>query len=62
MYIITHAEGEETNTMLLVGRLIGSLRYGGGAGGREGVRAGGREGGRAGGREGGRAGGRDGGM
>ena len=52
MKIITHAEEEETNTMLLVGRLIGSHReVGREGGGREG---GGREEGREEGREGGR--------
>ena len=48
MKIITHAEEEETNTMLLVGKLIGSLREVGreGEGGMEGgkERGGGREG------------------
>ena len=51
MKIITHAEEEETNTMLLVGRLIGSHREVGREGGR---RKGEREGGREAGREGGR--------
>ena len=62
MKIIIHAEEEETNTMLLVGRLIGSHREvgrEGGGGGREGE---GREGGREEGRDGGRQAGREGGR
>ena len=51
MKIITHAEEDETNTMLLVGRLIGSHRE---VGGRKGEREVGREGGRKGGMKGGR--------
>ena len=47
MKIITHAEEEEMNTMLLAGRLIGSHRE---VGREEEGNEGGREGGRKGGR------------
>ena len=56
MKIITHAEEEETNTMLLVGRLIGSHREVRTEGGREEE---GREGGRQEGREVGKERGRE---
>ena len=63
MKTITHAEEEETNTMLLVGKLIGSHREvgmeeEGREGGRKAVREGGREREREGRRKGDRKGGR----